>query len=122
MSHVVQIQTEVRDPNAIRAACHRRALPAPVFGLTQLYSSRAVGWAVRLPDWRYPVVCDVSKGQLSFDNFDGRWGDPRELDRFLQAYAIEAARLQARRNGHTVTEQPLDDGSIQLTIEVGEQP
>jgi hypothetical protein len=119
MSHVVQIQTEIRDPVAIRAACGRLALPEPVFGKTELFSSSAVGWAVRLPEWRYPVVCDVVTAKIAFDNFEGRWGDPKQLDRLLQGYAVEKARIEARRRGHTVTEQPLADGSIKLTIQVG---
>ena len=89
MSHIVQIQTEVRDPVAIRAACGRLALTEPVFGEAKLFSSSAVGWAVRLPGWRYPVVCDVTTAKIAFDNYEGRWGDPKELGRFLQGYAVE---------------------------------
>ena len=36
----------------------------------------------------------------------------------MQAYAVEKARIEAHRKGHTLTEQPLADGSIKLTIEV----
>ena len=43
----------------------------------------------------------------------------RELDRFLQMYAVEKAKLEARRQGHSVTEQSLADGSVKLTINVG---
>jgi hypothetical protein len=32
---------------------------------------------------------------------------------------FEKSRLEARRKGHTVTEQLLTDGSIKLTIQVG---
>ena len=119
MSHIVQIQTEVRDPVAIQAACGRLKLPEPVFGETKLFTSSAVGWAVRLPEWRYPVVCDVVTAKIAFDNFGGRWGEQRHLDRFLQGYAVEKARIEARRRGHTVTEQALADGSIKLKIQVG---
>lgn len=119
MSHIVQIQTEIRDPVAIRAACERLQLPPPVFGETQLFSSKAIGWTVQLPDWRYPVVCDVNTAKLAFDNFEGRWGERQQLDRFLQGYAVEKTRLEARKRGHTVLEQPLEDGSIKLTIQAG---
>jgi len=119
VSHIVQIQTEIRDPVAIQAACGRLSLPQPVFGETKLYSSSAVGWAIRLPKWLYPVVCDVANGKIAYDNFKGRWGDPTQLDRFVQGYAVEKARIEARRKGHTVTEQSLADGSIKLTIQVG---
>ena len=116
MSHIVSIQTEVRDPAAIRAACGRLGLSEPVFGEVKLFTSSATGWAVRLPEWRYPVVADVSTGTLAYDNYGGRWGEQKELDRFLQGYAIEKTRLAARLQGYDVTEQPLADGSLRLTV------
>ena len=47
------------------------------------------------------------------------WGEQRQLDAFLQAYTVEKARIEARKKGHSVTEQQLADGSIKLTIQVG---
>ena len=52
MSHIVKIQTEVRDSAAVRAACQRRRLPVPVDGIHKLFSGEATGLAVQLPDWR----------------------------------------------------------------------
>ena len=118
MSHVVTIQTQVRDPVAVTAACARLGLAAPIRGVTKLFSQSVEGLAVQLPGWRYPVVCDTAAGNVRFDNFEGRWGDRRELDRFLQSYAVEVAKIEARRKGHSVTEQALPDGSIKLTISV----
>ena len=118
MSHVVTIRCEVRHLAAIRAACERLRLPAPEEGTFELFSGEASGIAIRLPNWLYPVVCSTASGELKFDNFGGRWGERQELDRFLQAYAVELARIEARKNGHTVTEQPLADGSIKLTIQI----
>jgi len=74
---------------------------------------------VRLPEWRYPVVCDVTTAKIAYDNFEGRWGDPRQLNRFLQAYAVEKCQLESRRRGYTCLEQVLEDGSVKLTISVG---
>ena len=119
MSHIVEIKTEIRDPVAIRAACQRLTLPEPVFGEVRLFSTSATGWAVRLPEWKYPVVCDVNTAKIAYDNYEGRWGAPQQLDRFLQGYAVEKAKLEARKLGHTVFEQPLTDGSIKLTVRVG---
>ena len=42
----------------------------------------------------------------------------KELDHFLQAYAAERAKIEARKKGYSVTEQSLQDGSIKLTIQV----
>ena len=116
MSHIVTIKTEVRDATAVRAACRRLGLAEPVHGTVKLFSGEAIGLAVQLPDWMYPVVCDTASGQAKFDDFEGRWGDQRELDRFMQAYSVEKTKIESRRKGHSVTEQSLADGSIKLTI------
>ena len=119
MSHIVTIKTEVRDRPAVEAACRRLGLPEPVEGKTRLFSGEVQGLAFQLPDWQYPVVADLATGQLRYDNFGGRWGEQVHLDRFLQMYAVERARAEARRKGHACTEQALPDGSIKLTIQVG---
>lgn len=119
MSHIVQIQTEVRDPIAVRSACDRLKLPQPTQGEFKLFSAKAVGLGVELPGWRYPVVCDVASGKVHYDNYGGRWGEQSRLDAFLQRYALEKASIEARRKGHTVVEQPLKDGSIKLTVQIG---
>ena len=119
MSHVLTIKTEVRDAAAVRAACQRLHLPQPIQGTHRLFTSSATGLAVALPKWRYPAVCDLDTGQVQYDNFRGHWGEQKHLDAFLQSYAVEKAKVEARRQGHVCTEQPLSDGSIKLTISVG---
>ena len=119
MSHIVTIATEVRDPDAVAAACRRLGLPEPALGIATLFEGQASGLLVRLPSWLYPVVCDTASGSVRYDNYNECWGKQAELDRLLQAYAVEKARLEARRRGHHVVEQALVDGSIRLTIEVG---
>jgi hypothetical protein len=119
LSHIVTIQTQIRDAHAVRAACQRLGLTQPMAGTHKMYSGQVAGLAVQLPKWVYPLVCQVDSGQLQFDNYHGRWGEQRYLDAFLQMYAIEKAKIEARRKGHSVTEQSLADGSIKLTIHVG---
>lgn len=118
MSHIVQIQTEVRDPVAVQAACQRLGLPPAVDETVNLYRGQASGLAVRLPGWRYPVVCNTTTGDLQYDNFNGRWGDPQQLNGFLQRYAVEKVLIEARRGGHSVSEQLLHDGAIKLSIQL----
>ena len=119
MSHIVTIQTGVRDPDAIASACQRLALPEPIHGTAKLFEGAATGLLVRLPGWLYPLVADTATGRLRYDNYAGVWGDPVHLDRFLQHYAVEKARIEVRKRGHSVVEQSLPDGSIKLTISVG---
>ncbi len=119
MSHIVQIQTEVRDPQAVAAACRRLGLPEPAHGTAKLFEGEATGLLVRLPGWLYPLVLDTATGQARFDHYNSDWGDPVHLDRFMQAYVCEKAKLEAGKRGHSVYEQALPDGSVKLTIQVG---
>jgi hypothetical protein len=117
MSHIVTIQTQVRDPAAVAAACRRLSLPEPVEGTAELFSGKVTGLVVRFPNWQYPAVIDTACGTIHFDNYEGSWGDPIHLDRFLQAYAVEKCRLEGRKKGYTVNEQQLEDGSIRLQLD-----
>lgn len=119
MSHIVTIKTELRDAEAVIAACRRLGLQEPVQGTATLFEGEASGLLVKLPDWLYALVVDTTSGQVKFDNYNGAWGDQKYLDAFMQAYAIEKAKLEARKRGHSVFEQPLPDGSVKLTITVG---
>lgn len=116
MSHIVCVRTKVRDPAAVTAACQRLGLSAPVQGAARLFSGEASGLLVQLPGWQYSVVIDTATGELRYDNFNGRWGEQAQLDRFLQLYAVEKAKLEARKKGYQVTEQALQDGGIRLQI------
>ena len=118
VSHIVTISTEIRDDEALRLACRRLALPEPTHRTVHLFTRDVIGLAVELPGWSYPVVCDLESSQVHYDNYGGAWGEQQQLSRLLQAYAVEKAKLEARRKGFAVMEQPLADGSIKLTIQV----
>ena len=66
-----------------------------------------------------PAVADLASGQIQYDNYGGHWGDQKHLDGFLQAYAVEMAKIEARKKGHTVAEQTPANGSSKLTIQEG---
>ncbi len=119
MSHIVEIKTEIRDEQAVRAACTRLQLPTPEHKTVRLFSATATGLCVQLPGWTYPVVANLRSGQVQYDNFNGHWGAQQELHKLLQAYSVEKCRIEARRKGHTVSEARLQDGSIRVTIRVG---
>ena len=116
MSHVVTIEARLHDPAAVQAACRRLGLPQPVHGTATLFSGEATGLLVTLPDWQYPAVIDLASGLVSYDNYEGRWGEQHYLERFLQIYAAEKTKIEARRRGHACTEHELEDGSIKLQI------
>jgi hypothetical protein len=74
---------------------------------------------VKLPGWLNSAVVSTETGQVRIDNYEGSWEDQKYLDAFLQAYAIEKTKIEARKKGHSVYEQALPDGSVKLTIQVG---
>ena len=119
MSHVVEIKTEVRDEAAVQAACTRLQLPTPESKTVRLFSATATGLCVQLPGWSYPVVANLQTGALQYDNYGGHWGEQSRLNQFLQAYAVEKAKIEARKKGHSVSETRLHDGSIRVTVRVG---
>ena len=119
MSHIVEIKTEVRDEAAVKAACVRLQIPTPEHKTCRLFSATATGLCVQLPGWSYPVVANLQTGQVSYDNYNGHWGEQSKLNQFLQAYAVEKAKIEARKKGHMVTETSLQDGSIKVTVRVG---
>ena len=116
MSHIVTLETRLHDPVALAAACQRLGLPAPTQGTAQLFSGAATGLVVQLPDWQYPVVIDPLTGLVRYDNYGGHWGDQQCLDRLIQWYAVEKAKIEARKRGYTVSEQALHNGSIKVQI------
>jgi hypothetical protein len=119
LSHIVEIKTEVRDEAAVRAACTRLQLSPPEQKAVRLFSATARGLCVQLPQWQYPVVINLQTGQTQYDNYGGHWGEQKHLNSFLQAYAVEKAKIEARKKGHSVTETSLQDGSIRVTVKVG---
>jgi hypothetical protein len=119
LSHIVEIKTEIRDEQAVRAACIRLQLAPPETKTVRLFSATATGLCVQLPGWTYPVVANLQTGSLQFDNYNGHWGEQAKLNQFLQAYAVEKAKIEARRKGHPVSETRLQDGSIRVTVRVG---
>jgi hypothetical protein len=116
MSHIVTVQTKVHDPVAVANACQRLGLAQPIRGTAELFSGEATGLLLQLPEWQYPAVIDTGSGVIHFDTYEGAWGDRVHLDRFLQRYAVEKARLEANKHGHRVCEELLQDGSIKLQI------
>ena len=119
MSHIVEIKTEVRDEAAVKAACVRLQIPTPEHKTVRLFNATATGLCVQLPGWSYPVVANLQTGQLQYDNYGGHWGEQSRLNKFLQAYAVEKAKIEARKKGHMVSETSLQDGSIRVTVKVG---
>ena len=119
MSHTVTVETKLKDPAALTAACARLNLPEPEQETVKFFDgTEHAGLAVRPPGFVYPLVVQDT-GEVKLDTYNGRWGDDKFLGKLKQAYAVEAAKLQAKARGHRVAEQRLPGGTVKLTVTAG---
>ena len=99
MSHIVTIQSQLRDPVAIAAACQRLGLAAPVHGKAQLYAGQTaealqqIDQVVDLSeaDWLTPELLRL-KGKLLLA--ENKSGAAETAKRYFRQ-----ARDEARRQG-----------------------
>jgi hypothetical protein len=119
MSHTVQVKNiQCKNEAALETACDALGLELSSRAKHQLFGgNKAEGRAVRLPGWNYPVIINTETGEASYDNYGGSWGKQEELDRLIQRYSVEAAKMEALAHGYSVDgEEALADGSIKLSL------
>ena len=118
MSHIATVKAKAKDLDLFEQACAQHGVRL-MRGVArhQLYSDTVEGVAyITLPgSWRYPVVIQKD-GSLKFDNYNGKWGDPKYLHRILQTYSRKVVMKQAQRMGMTARAQVGKDGSLVMTL------
>lgn len=115
MSHVTTVQVEFKDLEALEAAARKLGAPFERQETVRFMDGNTVtGPTVRLDGWRYPVVLAGTK--LHMDTYGGHWGNPVELERLKQTYAVEVTKKQARKQGFRVQESRASDGTVKLTL------
>jgi len=124
MSHVASVKTQVKDRNLLARVCSALGLPhVPGPQTVDLYERAVAGdFSVKLPGWNYPVVVNTATGEVHFDNYAGRWGDSKQLDKLLQEYAVavvEEQTYQLTLQGWTVERQTLANGDVQIVLSQG---
>lgn len=119
MSHKTTIKTSLKDLACLAKAAEtvgaqfRRAGTSPL--KVELYSEKvdAVA-AVRLRGWKYEVAVQED-GKVAFDNYNGGWGDEKELDKLNQQYGVELWNDSIQQHGYREIERVVqEDGSIHL--------
>lgn len=115
MSHIMKIAVQLLDKAALERACDTCKLQLKGAGTHTIYTNTVTGIAIELPGWLYPVVVQ-DDGTLQYDNFGGRWGKMRELDKLVQAYSVEVTLKEAANSGYMCTQEELTNGEIRLTL------
>ena len=123
MSHFTTIQTQIRDIEALRAACTELGLSVCDNTQARGYSGNHIQgeFVIRLngpydialsrqADGAYGLTADWWNGHVEREVGAG-------FGRLIQLYGVHKAIREARRKGYSVRRQPLKDGSIKLCIE-----
>lgn len=140
MSHIVQCEIELNDISAIRAAVKRLGgtwregkqtyewygysvgdYPLPE-GITKDQLGKC-DHAFGFPNASYEVgVTRLANGKFtllwdfwSAGGLMSHMGN-EQAHKFVQAYGIEKAKIEAKRNGYFARETTMQDGSVKLTV------
>jgi Protein of unknown function (DUF1257) len=130
------VQTQLRDPDAIKAAAKALGIEFVEQGLARLYGgeySSECDFVLRLPGrydlglkknaaGTYDFVCDAWL-------LEGRWAEGANHpgtksiglngSRLKQEYAYAILQAEARRKGRTIQRQELPNGRIRVTLTGG---
>jgi len=117
MSHCTTIDVKMKDVNVIKKVCKKLNIPFSEKTTTRFYDGKAAtGTEVKLNGWKYPININ-SSGEVIFDNYEGWWGDIKELNLFKQHYAVEKTKSIAIKNGYTFQEKQIGN-NIKLFVNV----
>ena len=97
-SHTVTVQVEYTDPDALESAVRALGWNWLGKGCHRLYQGDVVGAAFQPEGWRYPAVLGED-GRLSYDTYNGSWGDESQLARLKSEYALSLAMSRANELG-----------------------
>lgn len=132
MSHIATVEIEFKDLDCLAKACTK-------CGVELRRDQKQFTWyngnvsdcdaAIAVPGnkqaYEIGVHLEGGKIRLSYDPFCGGYGmqkhvafedDLRGLGKLQQAYAVEVARKQAKKQGFSVREQVQADGRVKLTL------
>jgi gamma-glutamylcyclotransferase (GGCT)/AIG2-like uncharacterized protein YtfP len=112
----MNITLELKDKDALFAACDRIGCRVLPYGSQKLFSSQEIGIGIMLSNWRYPVVVK-DNGTVAFDTYEGQWGNIARLNELKAYYGLEKAKIEARRAGHSVYES-VDEQTNDLVLRI----
>lgn len=123
MSHFTDIETQIRDIEALKAACAEMGLTVQDNATARGYGSntRRGEFVIKLKG-PYDIAVDKAK-QGTYALTTDLWGGHVEREvgpqfgKLLQMYGLHKAQIEARKKGFMTRRQPMKDGSIKLVIQ-----
>ncbi len=122
MSHFTSIKTQIKDINALKAACDELglALRPKTHARGYLQNQIKGDYVIKLkgpydialnrqPDGSYGLTADLWQGHVERET-------GKDYGRLLQLYGVHKATMEARRKGHFVRRSLQGNGAIKLVI------
>jgi hypothetical protein len=105
---------------ALEKATERLGLTMSLEGVHRTFDRKTIeGVAIKLPGWNMPVIVD-NEGTVHYDNYNGHWGNFKELATLTNYYGLEYAKAEAQSLGYYCTEGTNEFGELTLTIDTQE--
>lgn len=99
MSHIVKCKTELKDLQTVIDVAKDLGAEIIGNGKHRVYSTDVEGFAVKLPGWNFPIVINQESGEISYDNYNGHWGDIKKLETFKERYVQKVVEKKADELG-----------------------
>lgn len=118
MSHRTVVDVQVLDKEAARKTCEALGYEfLDNTGEVKIFDGKVQSkFGFKIPEWRYPVYVDQDD-KMVFDNYEGRWGNIEDFNKFRQLYAENVTLSHAERSGYRVLHRGLtEDGTLQLRL------
>ena len=122
MSHFTTIKTQIKDLNALRAACDELGFALVPNTLARGYlANRIKGDVVielkgpydiavnKQPDGSFGLTADLWQGHVEREV-------GKDYGKLIQLYGVHKAMIEARKKGHMVRRAQQANGAIKLTI------
>jgi hypothetical protein len=122
MSHYTTIQTQIRDINALTAACSELGLSLVKNTTARGYAQPIKGEHVIKLKGPYDVAVNRQQDgtyQLTTDWWDGHVAKEvgEKYSKLLQLYGVHKTIIEARKKGLTVNRKPQTNGGIKLILQ-----
>ena len=117
MSKTMNMTIDLNDRVALMSACERLNLRVEE-GTFQLFRTTEKGLGIFLEGWKFPAVLKAD-GSVAFDNYEGHWGDEKELNKLKAYYGVEKVKIESWQKGYAVSESYNEQThELELTIEL----
>jgi len=116
MSHTVRLELKVKDKDLFKSVALKKGYRVKENARVKFFSTSHKGMAVYLPGWKYPVVI-TEDGTITYDNYDGNWGDKKFLDDLMQSYSRELVIKKALERGYFLLQE--EQNEEELVIKLG---